>query len=95
VNPDRNRRVLPVLMTEVEELAEGDVYQHIMSGGGGYGEPLEREPGDVLADVVDEKVTPDHARDEYGVVVSGSGRSARLDLKATDLLRISMRNATA
>jgi N-methylhydantoinase B len=95
VNPDRNRRVLPVLMTEVEELAEGDVFQHIMSGGGGYGEPLEREPGDVLADVVDEKVTPDHARDEYGVVVSGSGRSARLDLKATDLLRISMRNATA
>ncbi len=93
VNPDRNRRVLPVLMTEVAELAEGDVYQHIMSSGGGYGDPLEREPDDVLADVIDEKVTPEHARADYGVVVTGEGRAAVLDLAATATTRAAMRRS--
>jgi N-methylhydantoinase B len=93
VNPDRNRRVLPVLMTEVAELAEGDVYQHIMSSGGGYGDPLERAPDAVLADVIDEKVTPEHARADYGVVVTGAGRAATLDLAATATARAAMRQA--
>jgi N-methylhydantoinase B len=38
-------------------------------GGGGYGDPLERPPGRVLADVRDEKVSVEAARQEYGVVV--------------------------
>jgi N-methylhydantoinase B len=95
VNPDRNRRVLPVLMTEVAELAEGDVYLHIMSSGGGFGDPLERDPQLVLADVKDEKVTLGHAREAYGVVVSGTNRHALLDLPATTALRAELRQTAS
>ena len=69
VNPGRSDRVLPVLMTEVEKLRRGDVFRHEMSGGGGFGDPLDRDPERVLRDVVEEKVTPEHAEREYGVVL--------------------------
>lgn len=95
VNPGRSDRVLPVLMTEVEKLKRGDVFRHEMSGGGGYGDPLDRDPEAVLRDVVEEKVTPGHAEREYGVVLAeGEGPGAwTLDLPATRRLRARMRAA--
>jgi N-methylhydantoinase B len=69
LNPAGNRRVLPVLMTEVEPIVKDDVYMHVMSGGGGYGNPLERAPERVLRDVIEEKVSISHAEREYGVVI--------------------------
>jgi N-methylhydantoinase B len=91
VNPEGNRRILPVLMTEVVDLNEGDVFQHIMSSGGGYGEPLDRSPDLVVADIQNEKVSLQHAREAYGVVAEGEGRQASLDLPATAALRKTMR----
>ncbi|HUB15427.1 MAG TPA: hydantoinase B/oxoprolinase family protein [Acetobacteraceae bacterium] len=38
-------------------------------GGGGYGDPLERDPAAVATDVVAELVSPARARDVYGVVM--------------------------
>ena len=97
VNPGRSDRVLPVLMTEVEKLKKGDVFRHEMSGGGGYGDPLERDPEGVLRDVAEEKVTPEHAEREYGVVVTrrdGVNDAAwTLDLPATRRLRAELRTA--
>jgi len=42
-------------------------------GGGGYGDPLDRDPDAVRRDVVNGKVSVDHAREAYGVVVDESG----------------------
>ena len=97
VNPGRSDRVLPVLMTEVEKLRRGDVFRHEMSGGGGYGDPLEREPASVLRDVIEEKVTRGHAEREYGVVLAAAGTPGAwtLDLPATERLRGRMRAAAA
>jgi N-methylhydantoinase B len=39
------------------------------AGGGGFGDPMERDPEAVLADVLDGYVTPEAARETYGVVV--------------------------
>ena len=50
-------------MTEVETLNRGDVFRHIMAGGGGYGDPLKRTPELVLKDVIEEKVTIAGARE--------------------------------
>ena len=36
------------------------------AGGGGWGDPRERDPAAVRADVADGKVTPDAARELYG-----------------------------
>ncbi len=44
-----------------------------MAGGGGWGDPLEREPERVAADVLDGKVTREAALEHYGVAVREDG----------------------
>lgn len=51
-------------------LANGDVMMMVCCGGGGYGDPLEREPDRVLADVRGGFVSAEAAIDVYGVVVA-------------------------
>ena len=64
-------------------------------GGGGWGDPLERDPQRVLDDVRDGFVSIDAARSEYGVVVAvngGGGLDAyQLDQSATDSARKTMK----
>ena len=47
---------------------EGDVVSYYSPVGGGYGDPLERDPAKVLDDVLDEFISLDHAETVYGVV---------------------------
>lgn len=47
----------------------GDVLRTISPCGGGFGNPLERDPERVLDDVLDGHVSAESARDQYGVVV--------------------------
>ena len=93
VNPGPDERVLPVLMMEVEKLKAGDVFHHVMSGGGGYGDPLDRAPERVLHDVVEEKVTPEHAEREYGVVIDVGADGPTLNVVATKQRRAALRLA--
>jgi N-methylhydantoinase B/oxoprolinase/acetone carboxylase alpha subunit len=53
--------------------------------GGGYGDPLERDPELVLRDWLDEFITADMARDDYGVVIDVSAEA--VDADATTRLR--------
>jgi N-methylhydantoinase B len=48
---------------------EGDVLENNSGGGGGWGDPFERDSFDVLADVRDGYVTVEGARNDYGVVI--------------------------
>ena len=41
--------------------------------GGGYGNPLERDPANVADDVLDEVISPATALKDYGVVISAKG----------------------
>jgi len=52
------------------------------ASGGGYGDPTEREPKRVLADVRQGYVTPSAARDTYGVVVRETASGYELDEEA-------------
>jgi N-methylhydantoinase B/oxoprolinase/acetone carboxylase alpha subunit len=60
----------------------------INSGGGGYGDPLDREPWRVAEDVRNELVSHAAARAQYGVVV---GDDHRVDEDATNTLRAKLR----
>ncbi len=94
VNPGRaDERVLPVLMTAVVELRAGDLFHHVMSGAGGFGDPLARDPELVRADVVEEKVSPEAALRDYGVVLRPGDPFPALDLAATARLRAELRAA--
>jgi N-methylhydantoinase B len=62
------------------ELEYGDVVSFRLSGGGGYGEPLERDPEAVARDVRLGLVSPEAARNQYSVVIGPDGI---LDREAT------------
>src|SRR6266436_6779483 len=73
------------------EFTYGDVVSFQQSGAGGYGDPLERDPGRVLEDVLDDYVSVEAARGEYGVVIAGTGADLWVDARATGRLRETMR----
>jgi N-methylhydantoinase B len=47
----------------------GTVISHQTAGGGGYGNPFERDPQLVMADVRDQYITLESARTDYGVAI--------------------------
>jgi N-methylhydantoinase B len=67
------------------KFAPGDVVRLVIPGGGGYGDPFEREPERVQADVRAGLVGGEAARREYGVVLRGMADD--VDLEATRILR--------
>ena len=69
-------------------LNRGDVIRVSWPGGGGWGNPFERDPALVLQDVVAELITPQRAREIYGVVVDVEQR--QVDHAATTKLREQM-----
>lgn len=50
-------------------VGRGDTFTRPSAGGGGLGDPLERDPAAVCEDVADGYVTIERARKDYGVVV--------------------------
>ena len=84
LNPGPQERVLPTLPMEAGPLKRGDIFR-LQPGGGGYGNPLERDPQRVLEDVLDQKLSPEAARRDYGVVIDPE--TLALDLAATHKLR--------
>jgi N-methylhydantoinase B len=85
--------------SEVGDLSEriphraGECYEYHYGGGGGWGDPLARPAEKVLEDVLDEYVSVEGARRDYGVVLTGSlaDLSLAVDASATAALRDEMR----
>ena len=72
-------------LVDGEPVLAGQVVRVVTTGGGGWGDPLEREPELVLRDVIEGKVSLAAARDDYGVVLAPgvSSDSFTLDEPAT------------
>ena len=49
---------------------EGDVLSCRSAGGGGFGNPLDRDLGRVREEVLNEILTPEQAEEYYGVVIT-------------------------
>ncbi len=67
-------------------LIEGDVVQLDRWGGGGYGDPLERDPELVLQDLQNGFISEESAKNLYGVVI----HNGQVDTAATGKLRREM-----
>jgi N-methylhydantoinase B len=63
-----------------QPIAAGDVVIMQSAGGGGYGDPLAREPERVCQDVRAGYVSPERARLGYGVILTATGQ---VDVEAT------------
>jgi len=75
------------------EIEEGEKLRADDQGGGGYGNPLDREVERVLNDVAERYVSIEIARNVYGVVIEGkvANDSLAANIVATDKLRAEMR----
>lgn len=67
------------------QLKLGDVVTIDAAGGGGYGNPLEREPEMVVSDVMEGYVSLERAREDYGVAIDP--KTFKLDMEETKKLR--------
>lgn len=65
-----------------ELLQKGDLVRFITGGGGGYGNPLERDPELVLNDYLDGYLTVEQSAREYGVVIDPAKKSYDADKTA-------------
>jgi N-methylhydantoinase B len=74
----------PIKPKGFQEIPAGDRLHLELPGGGGFGNPFERDPARVVSDVVNQLISRESARRDYGVVVTASGK---LDEKATASLR--------
>jgi N-methylhydantoinase B len=85
INPGPGEQV--VHSKESRGFEHGDVISFQQPGAGGYGDPCDRDPWRVLEDVLDDYVSVEAARREYGVVIAGD----TVDEEATGALRGEMR----
>jgi N-methylhydantoinase B len=76
-------------------ISAGERIMYDYGGGGGWGDPLDRDPRAVLDDVLDEYVSVEGARRDYGVVLTGSLDELTLsvDVDATARVRAERRSA--
>lgn len=80
--------VLPTLVSK-QILRKDDVVVQVLAGGGGWGDPLDRDVAAVERDVQQDKITPAKASADYGVVVDQETGEA--DGEATAHLRARLR----
>jgi N-methylhydantoinase B len=69
-------------------LQENDVFRIETPGGGGFGNPLKRDPARVLRDVREGYVTPEQAAAKFGVVVTKGKDGWHVDETATAARRL-------
>jgi N-methylhydantoinase B len=86
VRADGSETVLPAKCDRIE-VHPGDLLHYVTWGGGGWGDPLAREPEKVAADVAAGLVTHDGAG-RFGVVIAEDGSA---DAAATEAMRAKLR----
>jgi N-methylhydantoinase B len=79
-------QVTPARTHRMVQIKSGEILGKVSGGGGGVGDPAEREPEKVLHDVINEYVTLETARDVYRVAIV-PGDPPTLDAEATAKLR--------
>jgi N-methylhydantoinase B len=88
----RKGQLIPLKCVDlVTDIQPGDVIITKSGGGGGVGDPLDRDVEMVRMDVLNRYVSINKARDVYGVIIDPD--TVVMDYAATDRLRKQMKSA--
>jgi N-methylhydantoinase B len=82
-------------LADAEPVKAGQVIRIRTTGGGGWGDPLERPYDEVERDLRWGKVSFEGARTAYGVVATGTKDEPTIDVEASDELRAQLREQRA
>lgn len=95
----RNGRYFYFASTPMWRTGKGAIFRYQTAGGGGWGNPYERDPERVKRDVRDEYVTIEGAYRDYGVVIKGDPiddpEALVVDVEATRRRRAELGRAKA
>jgi N-methylhydantoinase B len=80
-------------LVDGEPVLKGQVVRVVTTGGGGWGDPLQRELELVLRDVIEGRVSLAAAESDYGVVFKGSADQPVIDEAATKQRRAELARA--
>jgi N-methylhydantoinase B len=87
MNPETENKPMASKLTM--NIERGTVFRHELAGGGGWGDPVDRDPAKVLKDVRNELVSPAAALADYGVAVDTA--TWTIDQAATEARRDKIR----
>lgn len=90
LDPDGAAEALPGKITRI--VGRDTVIRHEQAGGGGFGDPLERDLEAIAADISNGKTGRAFAAQNYGVVFAADGRT--IDVGATTIHRAARREET-
>ena len=80
---ENDSEVLPTMISTT--MKAGQTFYHRQASGGGWGDPLKREPEKVAIDVKNDKVSIEAAKESFGVVLNPE--TVEVDEQATEELR--------
>ncbi|MDD9349167.1 hydantoinase B/oxoprolinase family protein [Mumia sp.] len=92
VDPGGRHERLVDALADAEPVRAGETVRIRTTGGGGWGDPLDRDPALVVRDVVWAKVSRRAAEADYAVVLTGDGDDLGVDEEATVALRAARRS---
>jgi N-methylhydantoinase B len=78
-------------LADAEPVRAGEVIRIRTTGGGGWGDPLDRPYDEVVRDVLWGKVSREAARVEYGVLVGGPDDAPAVNVEDSDATRARLR----
>ncbi len=93
VDPGPGQQMVPVMPMGPVMLARGQRFCHIGAGGGGHGDPLNRDPQACLDDVIEERYSAAYISEVYGVVLTSDGSA--VDMAGTERARADARRRRA
>ncbi|MCY4086948.1 MAG: hydantoinase B/oxoprolinase family protein [Actinomycetia bacterium] len=96
INPGSAKERHVRFRREVTPVSAGDLVRIVTPGGGGFGDPLERDVEAVRLDVLRRLVSPESAAEDYGVVlreVAGAAPDVAVDAAATEATRAALRGS--
>jgi N-methylhydantoinase B len=84
IHDGKEKRLSSKMTTRIKK---GDSYITVTPGGGGWGEPFERDPEKLLWDVSEGLISIERAESEYGVIFKEHGGNLEIDQEATERTR--------
>ena len=91
IDPDGRAQRLVDALADAEFVPAGTLIRIRTTGGGGWGDPLDRDVALVVRDVAQGKVSRSGAAADYGVVITAPGDEPAADMTGTVSLRAKMR----
>jgi N-methylhydantoinase B len=91
IDPEGPAQRLADALADGEFVPAGTLIRIRTTGGGGWGDPLDREVPLVVRDVAQGKVSRAGAAEDYGVLITGLDDAPAADMEGTISLRLTMK----